>query len=466
MTSWSKSPTVRLSAVALLFALVWCGLEALVALWFPVRPNLALHIALLTIGFEIASGTLALILARGHYKESRLPRLPRVSVLVAAYNEASGIVATVRSIQAQQDVTTEIVIADDGSSDDSLAILTGAFGLSRMAPGSPLTSPDGTLTVLALPHRGKASALNAAATIARHPLLVTVDADTLLAPLALARLASAFEDPQVAAATGSVLVSPSRALLQRFQQIEYVRNTMLRLAWSRLGALEQLPGAFTAMRADWLAAVNGFPEDSPTEDYELIYRFYDRAARERLPMRIAVVPTALATTDAPSTLGPLLRQRVRWFVGFLTTLVRFRHLIGRPRAGLFGMLKLPVKVVDALHPALSLASLGILVTVSITLPSLRLLSVSLFFLRWAWDSYTLGMAVRFARRGGANVQLSDRWLWLYVLADGVSYFWLRQLAVLRAYGRMARAANDWMPTRVPAEARESFSSPAIDPRPI
>ncbi len=148
------------------------------------------------------------------------------------------------------------------------------------------------------------------------------------------------------------------------------------------------------------------------------------------------MPTACAYTDCPTTLRALGRQRTRWFGGFLVTLYRFRHLIGRTQAGVFGLVKLPIKVLDAVHPPLALCSLLVLL-LDAGYPRVRSLSLALFVLRWAWDSFTLALAMRFARRAGANVELGragSLWPWLYVLLDGVSYFWVRQFAVLRAYG--------------------------------
>jgi cellulose synthase/poly-beta-1,6-N-acetylglucosamine synthase-like glycosyltransferase len=301
-------------------------------------------------------------------------------------------------------------------------------------------------------------ALNAAVAVARHPILVTVDADTTLAADALARLASAFEDPEVAAATGSVLVAQGASLLTRFQQIEYVRNTLIRVAWAKLSALEQLPGALMAVRADWMRAVGGYPTASLTEDYELVYRLYARSFEAGLRLQISAIPTACAYTEAPTSLRPLMRQRTRWFAGFLTTLLRYRRLIGRPRAGVFGLVKLPIKVLDAVHPPLSLLSLLVL-GFDTRFVDLRPLAVSLFCLRWAWDSFTLAMAIRFARRAGGEVDLGragSLWPWVYVLADGLSYFWLRQVAVLRAYGVALRPSRGWRSPRsrasLPAES--------------
>lgn len=457
----SPRPLARLLCVAALFAAVWALLEAAVSLWFAGRASYGLHLTLVTIGFEIASGTLALWLARGNRAPPVSAAAPAaapapLSVLVAAYDEEAGIVATVRSILAQQGVAIEVVIADDGSSDDTVPLLCRAFdlrpstsGIHRSREGKREGQQESQIVVLSLPHRGKGATLNAAAAVARHPLLVTVDADTLLAPLALARLAAAFNDPTVAAATGSVLVARTPSLLTRFQQIEYVRNTLIRVAWAGLSALEQLPGAFMAVRADWLTAAGGYPTQSLTEDYELVYRIYRCAAQTGRPLQISVVPTACAYTDAPGDLRSLMRQRTRWFAGFLTTLFRFRQLIGNPKAGVFGVVKLPIKVLDAIHPPLSLLSLLILIADANDLV-LRPLALALFALRWFWDSLTLALAVRFARRQGAEIDLGRAgsvWPWVYVLADGVSYFWLRQLAVLRAYAWAVRPPKQWKPLR-------------------
>ena len=439
--------TGRLLWIAALFGAVWTGLELAVPALFHAKLTLGLHFALATIGFEIASGTLALWLAPRPSAPPLPSTAPRLSVLVAAYDEVAGIVATLRSLREQTGIELEIVVADDGSTDGTAEAVVRAFDLAP-APGG-FRSAEGNLTVLTLPHRGKGVALNAAVAVARHPILVTVDADTYLAPLALARLATAFADPLVAAATGSVLVTQHPSLLTRFQQIEYVRNTLIRVAWAELSALEQLPGAFMAMRADWVRAVGGYPTASLTEDYELVYRFYARAAAANLPIRVAAVPTACAYTEAPIALPTLMRQRTRWFAGFLTTLVLFRQMIGRPKARVFGLVKLPIKVLDAFHPALSLLSLLVL-GFDTGFVDLRPLAASLFCLRWVWDSFTLAMAVRFARQAGAEIELGragSLWPWVYVLADGVSYFWLRQVAVLRAYGWVLRPPQGWRSVR-------------------
>ena len=160
------------------------------------------------------------------------------------------------------------------------------------------------------------------------PILITVDADTTPARGALAAMARAFTDPEVVSAAGVVAVRNAReAWLTRHQHVEYQRTTWVRVAWSSLGALEQVPGAFTGVRAAAFAEVGGFPTDSLTEDYELTYRLLAHGVRNgRVPM-VVTVPEAVVWTVVPSTLGGFVRQRTRWFAGFLTTLARFRRLL-------------------------------------------------------------------------------------------------------------------------------------------
>jgi cellulose synthase/poly-beta-1,6-N-acetylglucosamine synthase-like glycosyltransferase len=110
------------------------------------------------------------------------------------------------------------------------------------------------------------------------------------------------------------------------QSAEYLKNALVRIAWASLGGLDQLPGAFTGVRTDVFHAAGGFPEDSLTEDYELAYRVMAFGVRRGRPPEVACVLRAQVFTHGPSTTRGFIRQRTRWFAGFLTTLARFRSM--------------------------------------------------------------------------------------------------------------------------------------------
>ena len=292
-----------------------------------------------------------------------------LAVIVAARNEAAVLPVTLAALLGQQPPPDLIVVADDGSDDETATMLRARFGLelpplgqkSAAAPGAP------SLRWLRLLPAGKPVALNAALLSIDAPIVVTVDADTLLQPGALAAMRRAFaEDPKLVAATGILEPVCGRGLVGRvfqgFQRYEYVRNFLSRYAWMRADGLLLISGAFAAFRTQALRDVGGFDPDCLVEDYELIHRLRRHAARQGLGWRTAVVGRARAVTDAPGSIAPFLRQRRRWFGGFLQTQLWYREMVGNPRYGRLGRWMLPVKAADTLQPVYGLTAFAVLVT--------------------------------------------------------------------------------------------------------
>jgi cellulose synthase/poly-beta-1,6-N-acetylglucosamine synthase-like glycosyltransferase len=293
---------------------------------------------------------------------------PRLGIVVAAYNEAAALPATLDALLSQSEPAETIILADDGSDDATSALLQTRYGLGIPTPGR-LSGPSSdfpTLFWLRLPHRGKATALNAALSALDTEVVVTVDADTLLAPTALAALRDAFAaDARLVAATGIIvpICAPGTAgrVFQWFQTYEYMRNFLSRFAWMRLDALLLISGAFAGFRRDAIATVGGFDSDCLVEDYELIHRLRRYAGRHGLDWRTGVVGAATARSDAPANIGGFLRQRRRWFGGFLQTQSWYRDMVGDPRYGALGLVMLPVKAIDALQPLYGLTAFGLLI---------------------------------------------------------------------------------------------------------
>ena len=292
--------------------------------------------------------------------------MPAITVIVAAHNEAASLPVTLAALLAQTSPAETILIADDGSVDDTARLLREAYGLAAM-PGA-LSEPSAShpsLRWLRLPHHGKARALNVACALIETELVLTVDADTLLEPDALRAMRDAFAaDATLVAATGVLtpVCGPSvqGRLLQWFQTYEYVRNFLSRYAWMRVGGLLLISGAFACYRRRALLAVGGFDPDCLVEDYELTHRLRDYAGRRGMAWHTGVVGGAHARTDAPSTPAAFLRQRRRWFGGFLQTQLWYRHMVGNPRYGRLGTAMLPVKAIDTLQPLYGLTGVVLL----------------------------------------------------------------------------------------------------------
>lgn len=298
------------------------------------------------------------------------PPGPRASitVIVAAHNEAAVLPVTLAALFAQDQPPDRIVIADDGSTDGTAALLADRFGLALPAPGgvgggSPAHPGLGWLR---LPHGGKAAALNVALRAVDSDLVLTVDADTLLEPGAIAAIRAAFAaDPALVAATGVLTpvcdASASGRLFEWFQRYEYIRNFMSRYAWQRADGLLLISGAFAGFRRDAVLAVGGFDRDCLVEDYELIHRLRRHGVRHGLDWTTAVVGAARARTAAPASVGAFLRQRRRWFGGFLQTQFWYRDMVGNRAYGRLGMWMLPVKAFDTLQPVFGLTAFFLLI---------------------------------------------------------------------------------------------------------
>jgi cellulose synthase/poly-beta-1,6-N-acetylglucosamine synthase-like glycosyltransferase len=293
---------------------------------------------------------------------------PSLGVIIAAHNEERALSVTIDALIAQSDPPDLILIADDGSDDGSADVLARLYQLTPPALGE-VSAPSPTLPILRwlrVPHGGKARALNAAIVHVDTDVILTVDADTLLETHAIAAIRASFGAEEKLVATTGVLTpvcgqSLSGRFFQWFQTYEYVRNFNSRFAWMQLNGLLLISGAFAAFRRDALLRVGGFDPDCLVEDYELIHRLHRCSADNDLGWTVRVIGAARARTDAPETLMAFLRQRRRWFAGFLETQRWNRDMTGNRRYGWLGVAMMPVKAIDTLQPIYGLTAFGLLI---------------------------------------------------------------------------------------------------------
>ena len=296
---------------------------------------------------------------------------PSIGILIAAYNEEPALPSTVAAILPQLGAGDVLLIVDDGSRDASLRMLAERFGVEwhgEALPGTSRSHPG--LRVLRNGHGGKARALNAGLAQLRTDLVVTIDADTKLAPDALAALRDAFAaDPAMVAACCVIrpVCGPATfaGMFEWFQTYEYIRAFCSRIAWMRADSLLLVSGAFAGFRRDALARVGGFDPACLVEDYELIHRLHRYSHDRGLGWRVSVLSAPRAITDAPGSLPSFLRQRRRWFAGFLQTQYWNRDMTCNGRYGNVGRWMLPIKAIDTMQPVFGLSAFLLLVTFAI-----------------------------------------------------------------------------------------------------
>ncbi len=299
------------------------------------------------------------------------PLTPPMSIILPAFNEEACIVESVDALRLIEYGELEIVVVDDGSTDGMLARLTEAYDLVPsqtplriQLPSRPIRDVYGSrrlpnLVVVSKENGGcKADATNAGVNAARYPLVCVTDADAVLEKDALLRAVRPFlERPRETVAVGGTVrivngctvsagrvtrIGAPRNLLASLQVVEYMRAFIAsRTAWSRLGGLFLISGAFGVFRKDALVDVGGFNPEAIGEDMELVLRMHRTFRAQRRPFRIVFVPDPVVWTEAPESLKGLRSQRKRWHRGLLQCLWWNRGMVLRPSQGAVGMLGLP-----------------------------------------------------------------------------------------------------------------------------
>ncbi len=395
-----------------------------------------------------------------------------LTAIIAAYNEAPVIAATVEALCRQVPPPDQVIIADDGSDDETAAILQAAYGFTAPPLGT-LSTPSPTtpnLRWLRMSRGGKAVTLNHALSLVETDLVITVDADTLLEPGALAAMRSAFDDePNLAAVTGVLHpicgTTLSGRLFQWFQTYEYVRNFLSRYAWMETNSLLLISGAFAGFRRDALVRIGGFDPDSLVEDYEVMHRVHRFSRDNNLGWTVRVVGGAQASTDSPGSLMPFLRQRRRWFAGFLQTQYWNRDMIGNPRYAALGTAMLPVKALDTVQPLYGLAAFGLLAyfiatgNLRIAFPVIIAMTakvvIDLIWLLWSLRLYRLWTGQRISPVGALLAAIVEPFTFQLLRHAGAAWGWIVFLTGRQVWGVSARVG---VTARLPGEHDRSVDT--------
>lgn len=411
---------------------------------------------------------------------------PRISVLAPAYNEAATITESVKALLTLSYPELEVVVINDGSKDETLAVLREQFELAPLHPiyqeqiytkavrGLYRSRTHPNLLVIDKENGGKADALNMGLQLATGELVCAMDADTLIEPDALLRMVQPFLmwDDLVAAGGTIRIVNGSRvrtgrvdtphvpqSLLPGIQVVEYLRAFMMgRLGWNRLGGNLIISGAFGLFRREAVIAAGGYAQDTVGEDIELILWLRRRGYEGFGPQRVGFIPDAVAWTEAPASLKVLGRQRDRWHRGLADSLWRHRRVLFNPRYGAMGWVVFPYFFwIELLAPAVEAIGLLGLVTGlligALDVPFALLFFAAAYGYGLVLSAFTLVLdEISFHRYEGVKDRLL---LWLWALLEPFGY---RQLTVfwrLRGLVKFFQGRLEWG-----AMERRGFQGPS------
>ena len=416
--------------------------------------------------------------------------MPRISVLAPAHNEGPTVADSVRALLTLKYPNVEVVLVNDGSSDDTLEVLQREFELTPIHPivrvqvssepirGLYRSALHPQLVVVDKPNGGKADALNAGLNVATGKLVCAADADTLIEPDALLKMVRPFLESEKIVAVGATIrvvnastvragrvVQPRvpRRFLPGVQAMEYLRAFLFgRLGWNGLGGNLIISGAFGLFKREQMIAAGGYMHGTVGEDMELVARLRRLGIEQRGPHRVEFVAHPVAWTEVPESLSTLARQRDRWHRGLGDVLWRYRDVMFRPRYGTLGLVALPYFLLgELLAPVVEAAGLCVF-AIALPLGAVDLSFAAMFF----FIAYGLGLLLNvltllLEEHGLRRYERMDDRLHMlpWAILESLGYRQLTVLWRLRGLVSLVRGSTEWG-----TMTRRGFTAePAPDP---
>jgi cellulose synthase/poly-beta-1,6-N-acetylglucosamine synthase-like glycosyltransferase len=299
------------------------------------------------------------------------PLMPPISLIAPAHNEEKSVVEAVESFLSLNYPELEIIVVNDGSTDDTLAKLQQRFELVatdllylKELPCRPvhnvyMSRTEPRLLVVDKEAGGsKADAVNAGLNAASSPYICVVDADSILEDDALLRIMVPVQnDPRHVVAAGGIVRVLNGSSIQKgklkearlpkrwfeiIQVIEYLRAFLIgREGWANFNLLLIVSGAFGVFNRELVRKVGGYRASAVGEDIDLVVRLHRYLRGRGDDYHIHFVPDPVCWTEVPSDMRSLARQRARWQNGSVDVLWRNRDMLFRPRFGTVGFFGLP-----------------------------------------------------------------------------------------------------------------------------
>ncbi|MBQ4249674.1 MAG: glycosyltransferase family 2 protein [Clostridia bacterium] len=303
--------------------------------------------------------------ARFVFSDNMVP----ISVLVPAYNESATIVDNTKNLLSLDFGHYEVIVINDGSKDNTLELLKDAFNLikidqpyKRSIETQPIkdiyrSAAYPNLVVIDKENGGKADALNAGINVSMYPVFVSIDADSILEKSSLAKIIYAFMiDPKCVAVGGIIRIASGCEIvdgelheidlsgnpLLMLQTNEYLRAFLTgRIGFHKMGMLLIISGAFGAFNKQVVIDAGGYTPRCIGEDMELVVKLHKDMMNKGRVYSIKFLPDPVCWTQPPDNLSDLKKQRKRWHIGLIDTLLRHRDMAFRARYGRVGLFCLP-----------------------------------------------------------------------------------------------------------------------------
>lgn len=293
-----------------------------------------------------------------------------ISILIPAYNEERNICESIQSMLRLNYPSFELIVVNDGSTDDTLKALIEHFELVKVELSVPHRIKTNKiqqvykaknlplLTVIDKANGGKADALNCGVNYSVYPLVCCVDSDSIFEESGLIQLAIPFFEYQeeVIAVGGAIRVGNDfeishgkikdvrigNNIFAIIQVVEYLRAFLVgRMGWDFFNANTIISGAFGLFRKKAIIEVGGYTRATIGEDLELLLKMHMHYKKNKLPYQVKFLPDPVCWTEVPTDLKTLGNQRSRWQQGLAEGLRTTWGMMFRSWSGVIGWIALP-----------------------------------------------------------------------------------------------------------------------------
>lgn len=243
---------------------------------------------------------------------------PIVSVIIPAHNEEKAIIRCLDSVFRSTYCDIEVIVVDDFSTDNTRALVRRYIADH---PGINLRLMYKRKNV------GKASAMNHALHRrgASGDLVMTLDADSLIHEKSIANAVKYFNDPKIVGVAANVRVLDSPTILGLLQKFEYLVGYRSKKFFTATNCEFIVGGVASTYRRDVIKKLRYFDDDIITEDIALSLKVVAEGNKEN---KVVYGVDVLAMTEGVQTFRSLMRQRYRWKMGSLQSIIKYRKLFG------------------------------------------------------------------------------------------------------------------------------------------
>ena len=426
------------------------------------------YASFLFLAVTVGSSTLYQLRRRNRLKNELLQDyyVP-VSIVVPAYNEEVTICTTIRSLLSLEYKLYEIVVVDDGSTDETARLLRETFQMRQITRPIHRSIPcqdveavyesqafKVPITLICKRNGGKADALNMGINASKYPYFICMDADSVLQYDSLEKIVRAVvEEGNVVAVGGAVrpcngaeiqdgrVISyhmPSK-VLPCMQVLEYDRSFLAaRILFDKFNGSIIISGAFGLFKKSVVISAGGYDATTMGEDMELVVKLHAFCREHGIPYRVRYATDAICWTQAPEKLSDLCKQRRRWHIGLFQTMTRHYKMLANPKYGMVGMISyLYFLIYELLSPYIELFGIFTIV-LAFGVDLINVPFMLLFFGIYVAYSAILSLTAFFARTHTVDLKLlaSDVCKAVGLCVLEVSYLrfimaWVRATALFR-----------------------------------